>query len=440
MLLNTFKGGIHPFPEKKITSGKGFSNLSVPHICNIPLKQHIGNPAYPIVNVGDLIQEGQLIGKADGLLSANVHSSVPGKVISITEQQIFSQGKCKCIMIESDGRFNTSGKKREKTAWQDLKKESLIERIREAGIVGMGGEAFPTSVKLSSHKSKKTEYLLINGAESEPYLTADEMLIKVYPEEIIEGIKIVLKILGINNAFFGIENNKPEAVQALKDILDKNSAKENIKIVLLKTKYPQGSERQLISSILKMEIPSGKQPADSGIVVLNAATVFAIRDACVFGKPLFERFVTVTGKIINKPGNYKLRIGTRICDIIEECGGCKEEPAKIIMGGPMRGFSVSGYDMPVLKGTTGIVFLSKAEVHRESYGPCIRCGRCTAACPSRLVPGDLGQAALKSRFDLLEKQNIFDCIKCGSCSFVCPAKRPISSLIKTAQETIQSNN
>jgi Na+-translocating ferredoxin:NAD+ oxidoreductase subunit C len=440
MLLSTFKGGIYPSLEKKITSGKGFSNLSIPHVCNIPLKQHIGNPAYPIVNVGDLVQEGQLIGKANGSLSANVHSSVPGKVIALTEQQIFSQGKCKCIVIESDGRFNASGKKREKTAWQDLKKESLIERIAEAGIVGMGGEAFPTSVKLNPQKGKKTEFLLINGSESEPYLTADEMLIKTYPEEIIEGIRIILKILGINNACIGIENNKSEAIQALKIILEKNSVKENIALHTLKTKYPQGSEKQFIYSILKKEIPSGRLPADNGIIILNVATIFAIREACVFGKPLFERFVTVSGKIINKPGNYKLRIGTRIRDIIDECGGLKEEPAKIIMGGPMRGFSVSGNDTPVLKGTSGIIFLSKKEVYSENYGPCIRCGRCAAVCPSRLIPSDLGQAVLNSRFDLLEKQNIFDCIKCGSCSYVCPARRPISSLIKTAQENIRSSN
>jgi Na+-translocating ferredoxin:NAD+ oxidoreductase subunit C len=425
----TFKGGIFPSQNKKITSEKGFSNLSIPQIVVIPLKQHSGNPALPAVKAGDSVQEGQLIGKADGLTSSNIHSSVPGKIIEITDS--------KCIIIETDGRFSASGKNHEKIPWQDLSKESLLTRIFAAGITGMGGDAFPASAKLSLRKDQKIERLIINCAESEPYLTADDMLIRTYPEAIIEGIRIILKILGIENAFIGIEKNKAKAIHILEKTIRENTLKEKIELLPLKTKYPQGAEKQLIISVLKNEVPSGKLPADIGVIVLNVSTVFAIREACLFGKPLFERYVTITGKIFNKPGNYKIRIGTRISDIIEECGGLRENPAKIIMGGPMRGKSVSDFNTPVVKGTSGIIFFSGKEAKNEKYGPCIRCGRCAAACPSRLIPCDLGSVILNSRYDLLKNSNIFDCIICGSCSYVCPAKRPLSSLIKTAQEKIR---
>ncbi|MBN2401059.1 MAG: electron transport complex subunit RsxC [Spirochaetes bacterium] len=425
--MAAFKGGIHPSPNKKLTSEKGFSNLSIPHIVNIPLKQHSGNPAIPVVKAGDSVYESQLIGKADGLISANIHSSVPGKVMEIADSGF--------IVIETDGRFPSSGKTQNKIPWQDFNKETLISRISAAGITCMNGDSFPAAVKLSLQKDQKVDCLIINCIESEPYLTTNDILIKTYPEEIIEGIRIVLKILGTGNAYIGIEKNKSHTIDALEKQIGKNSLKENIKIFPFKTKYPQGAEKPLIRSILKKEVPSGKLSIDIGIIVLDVSTVFAIREACVLNKPLFERFVTVTGKIINKPGNYKIRIGTRITDIIEECGGLKENPVKIIIGGPMCGTSVADLDTPVQKGTAGIIFLSKkdtAGLPQKNYGPCIRCGRCVTACPSRLIPTELGSAILNSQYNLALKMNIFDCIMCGSCSYVCPANRPISSIIKTA--------
>ncbi len=428
MFAATFKGGIYPSQNKKYTSEKGFSNLSIPRIVFIPLKQHFGNPALPVVQVGDSLHEGQLIGKADGLISANIHSSVPGKVIEITDSG--------CIVIETDGRFNASGKNRVKMQWQDLNRDSLLAKIYAAGITGMGGEGFPVFAKLSLRRDQKTDCLIINCAESEPYLTADDMLIRTYPEEIMEGIRIALRILGIGSAFIGIENNKAKALHILEKTIRENTFKEKIDIIRLKTKYPQGAEKQLIKSILKKEVPSGKFPGDTGIIVLNVSTVFAIREACIFDKPLFERYVTVTGKIFKKPGNYKIRIGTRISDIIEECGGLKDRPGKILIGGPMRGTSVSDLNTPVAKGTSGIIFLSRKEAQSYRSGPCIRCGRCASACPSRLMPFELGNLILNSRYDLLERSNIYDCIFCGTCSYVCPANRPLSSLIKTAQKKI----
>lgn len=436
MSLGTFKRGIFPPLNKDLTSEKEFTNLSIPHICYIPLQQHIGNPASPVVKAGDLVQEGQLIGKADGTISANVHSSIPGKVVEIKDHPTAFSLNGKCVVIEADGKFSSSGKSHERVSWQNISNEILLERIFQAGIVGLSGEAFPTSIKLSPHKDKKIKCLIINCAESEPYLTSDDMLIRTHSEEILEGIDIILKILGIDTAYIGIGEDKFKAIQTLKNNIEKFSAnkKEKIQLSTLKTKYPQGAEKQLIYAILKMEIPCGKKSMDTGIIVLNTATVFAIREACVFGKPLFERFITISGKIVTNPGNYKVRIGTRIIDVIKECGGLKEEPAKIIIGGPMRGTALHSSDVPVTKGTTGILFLSQKEVNATKYGPCIRCGRCVAACPARLVPCDLGKAALNEQYDLLKKLNASECIICGACSFVCPAKRPLSFFINNAQK------
>jgi electron transport complex protein RnfC len=435
--FNTFSGGIHPSENKDLTSEKAFYNLAVPQVSYIPLQQHTGKPAVPVVEIGDLVQEGQLIGKADGLISANVHSSIPGKVIAIAEHPTVYSRQSKCIIIEADGKFSSSGRTQEAISWEDMNAESLKQRISDTGIVGLGGAAFPTSVKLSPPKDKSIDFLIVNGSECEPYLTVDDMLIQTYPEEIIDGIRITLKVLGIENAYIGIEKNKPKAIQILKKALEESSFKENIKLFPLKTKYPQGAEKQLIYSILKREVPSGGLPMETGVVVQNVGTVFAIREAVVLGKALFERFITVTGKIVEKPGNYKVKIGTRISDIIEDCGGLKKEPAKIVMGGPMCGITLSGTDIPVVKGTSGIIFFSKEDVRIDDYKSCIRCGRCVSACPVNLLPCDLGTAVENNRYDLVEKLNPFDCIMCGACSYVCPSRRPLSHFIKTGQEKLR---
>jgi len=435
--LNTFRGGVHPSENKEITYGKEFTNLSIPQVCYIPLQQHAGKPAVPVVEPGDMVQEGQLIGKADGFISANVHSSVPGKVVEIAEYPTVFSKSGKCIVIEANGSFSSSGKTQDKISWEGMSSETLLQRIGDAGIVGMGGAAFPTSVKLSPPREKNIDTLVINGAECEPYLTVDDMLMRTYPEEIIEGISISLKVLNIDTAYIGIEKNKPQAIQIMRDAVQNKALKEKIIIVPLKTKYPQGGEKQLIYSILKREVPSGGLPMEVGVVVQNVGTAFAIREAVVFGKPLFERFVTITGTIVNRPGNYKIKLGTRISDIIEECGGLKEEPAKIVMGGPMCGITLFSNDVPVIKGTSGIIFLSAGEISVQEFSPCIRCGRCVSACPSNLLPCDLANAVESDRYDLVQALNPFDCIMCSACSFVCPSRRPISHFIKTAQEKLR---
>lgn len=432
----TFNGGIHPPEYKHITEGMVFSNLSVPQICFIPLQQHTGKPAVPVVSAGDMVCEGQLIGKADGFISANVHSSIPGRVIDIKEHPSVFSRKSICIVIEAEGKFDSSGRKSEESEWKNLPSGEILGRIAEAGIVGLGGAAFPTAVKLSPPENKKIDTLIINGSECEPYLTVDDMLIRTFPREILEGIAITLRILGIDKAVFGIENNKKHAYSIFKKVLDESPFKCDIQLVSLKTKYPQGAEKQLIYSILKRMVPSGGLPMDAGTVVQNAGTVYAIREAVVLRKPLFERYITVTGDLVNRPGNYKVRIGTRLSDIVEECGGLKENPSKIIMGGPMCGISLQSLDVPVVKGTSGILFLSEKEVNTEEFGPCIKCGRCVTACPMGLMPCDTGNAVEYKRFDLIGR-NVFDCIMCGGCSYICPSRRPLSHFIKVAQDKLR---
>lgn len=437
MLFRSFRGGIHPPENKHFSRDKSFSNLAIPHICYIPLQQHIGKPARPVVEAGQIVAEGQLIGTADGFISSNVHASIPGKVIDIKEHPTVYTPYGQCIVIETEGAFSSLSQKEPDVEWQALAGSEIVNRVREAGIVGLGGAAFPTSVKLAPPRNKVIDTLIINGSECEPYLTVDDMLMQTYPGEIIEGVRIAIKALGIERAFIGVEKNKPAAIRALKSAIKSASHKEKIEIVPIKTKYPQGAEKQLIKSILGREVPSGGLPMDAAVVVQNVGTVFAIREAVLLKKPLFERYITVTGSIVKNPGNYKVRIGTRISDILAETGGLTEEPTKIVMGGPMCGITLDSTDVPVVKGTSGILFLGKKEIWAGDYKPCIRCGRCVTACPAGLVPCDLCNAVEKNLLDLVETLNPFDCIMCGSCSYVCPSRRPISHFIKTGQQRVR---
>jgi len=435
-MLKTFRGGIHPPESKNITGGAKFSNLAIPVTCYIPLQQHIGVPAKSLVKVGDIVEQGQLIGAASGFVSANVHASVPGKVIDITDSLTVYQ-KQPTIVIEAEGSFTSSAQTGENVRYEDLSQDEILLKVKEAGVVGLGGAAFPASVKLSPPPETRIDTLIVNGAECEPYLTVDDMLMQTFPHELIEGIQITLKILGIKHAIIGVENNKGDAVRALQNAIDEIRPSEDISVRALRTKYPQGAEKQLIYTLLRKEVPSRGLPMDIGVVVQNIGTINAIREAVVLNKPLYERYITVSGKMINKPGNYKVRIGTRISDIVEECGGLKGEPAKIIVGGPMCGLSIHSMDMPVVKGTSGILFLAEDEVNISDYSPCLRCGKCVSACPIGLLPCDLGAAVENNRFDIVNDLHPSDCIMCGSCSYSCPAKRPLSHFIKIAQERIK---
>ncbi len=436
-MLSTFKGGIHPPERKEITEEIPFSNLPVPHHCYIPLQQHIGAPAKPVVQVGEQVSEGQLIGEADGFISANVHASIPGKVTAITDHPTVNSKQGRCVVIEAEGSFSDFQNRVVHDGWKELDQHEIINRIADAGIVGLGGAAFPTAVKLAPPAGVKIDTLIINGSECEPYLTVDDMMMQTFPEEILEGIQITVKALGVDTAFIGIESNKPKAIESIREGLSRISTREKIAIKEVRTKYPQGAEKQLIYSILKREVPSGGLPMDAGAVVQNVGTVYAIQQALVYNKPLFERYITISGTIVNQPGNYKVRIGTRIEDIINECGGLKENPVKIIMGGPMCGIALDSMDIPVVKGTSGLLFLGADEVTVEEYAPCIRCGKCVEACPVNLIPSELGIAVERNRFDIVEQLHPFDCIMCGACSYVCPSRRPLSHFIKLAQARLR---
>lgn len=435
MFLKSFSGGVHPPEHKEITERKPVENIAIPHECFIPVQQHIGKPAVPVVEVGDYVEVGQLIAKADGFVSANIHASVPGKVTAIGPHPTPASSQGICVTIETHGQFSAA--KLEKIDWKNLSKEELIRKITDAGIVGMGGAAFPTHVKLSPPPGKKIDTLIINAAECEPFLTVDDALIKTSVPEIIDGIRITLKILGIEKAVIGIESNKKHSFKLLTSYLGSEDAK-SITVKQLKTKYPQGAEKQLIQSITGRQVPSGGLPMDAGIVVQNIGTVFAIFQAVSESKSLYERLVTVSGSCIAKPGNYKIKVGTRIEDIVSECGGLKEEPVKIILGGPMCGQAVNDLSIPVIKGTSGILFLSRKDLDLADYQPCIRCARCVQACPINLLPFDIANRVEMVQYENIASYNPLDCIQCGACSYICPSRRPVSHFIKLAQQHIRS--
>ncbi len=440
MLFRGFKGGIHPPENKYFSEGKEFSYVSIPHTCFIPLQQHLGKPARLVVEVGQKIEEGQLIAEADGFISANVHSSVPGKVAGIRPHPTVYSPRAQCVIIETEGAFSSSSKTGTSDNWESLPREEMLSRIKDAGIVGLGGAAFPTAVKLSPPQGKPIDTLIVNGAECEPYLTVDDMLMRTFPGEILEGIRITMKVLGVDKAIIGIEKNKPEAIAGLKNAIAEKKLSGSIALVALKMKYPQGAEKQLIKALLGREVPSGGLPMDVRSVVQNVGTIFAIREAVLYKKPLYERYITISGPIVQKPGNYKVRLGTRISDILDEIGGLTEEPAKIIMGGPMCGIALDSLEIPVVKGTSGILFFGKKDVFDDAYLPCIRCGRCVSACPAGLLPCDLSIVVERGKKDALEALKPFDCIMCGSCTYVCPSRRPISHFIKLGQQQLKSRS
>jgi len=434
-VFNTFRGGIHPPQRKTLTENSGIENLSVPQICYIPMLQHMGVPAEPVVKIGDIIREGELIGAARGNNSANVHAAVPGKVIDIAEE-LTDNGRQTTIVIEAEGAFTTTGSSAAINDWNNIDKTDLLNIVRDCGIVGLGGAALPTAETLSPPPEKHINTLIVNGAESEPYLTVDDLLMRTYPGEIIEGIKITLKIIGIKKAVIAVEDNKKTAIKLLKEALKKSNQSGEIILKQLRTKYPQESEKQLIYSTLNKVVPSSGQAVDAGVIVQNVGTIYAIREAVLFYKPLIDRYLTISGKMINRPGNYKVRIGTKISDIVEECGGLKGTPSKIVIGGPMCGISVDTMEIPVTKGTSGILFLSDDEVRPGDFSSCIRCGRCVSVCPMGLIPCRIAGAVERERFDLASELHADTCIMCSSCSYVCPAKRPLSNFVRIAQENM----
>lgn len=426
-MLKLFKGGVHPKDNKSLTANKPIEKAFLPQKVIIPVRQHIGAPCTPMVKKGDKVKKGQVVADNDAFVSGSIHASISGTVVDVSENLHGVFGKSLAIVIESDGLDEWVDGLPLKRDWEDLSIEELKTIIKNAGIVGMGGATFPTHVKLSPAKDKKVDTFILNGAECEPYLTADYRMMLEYTDRIVNGIKIVMKILGVSKAYIGIEDNKPDAAEAMRKALKDTP----VEVVVLPTRYPQGGEKMLIKAITKREVPSGGLPADIGVVVQNVGTVVAISDAVINGMPLIERVTTVTGGAIAEPKNLLLRVGTTFKEAIEYCGGLKKSPEKVIMGGPMMGIAQFSMDTPIIKGTSGILALSKDEINESKESSCIRCGRCVEACPMGLNPSMLSILGEKNFYrEAKEDYNLMDCIECGSCVYACPAKRNIVQYIK----------
>lgn len=430
----TFIGGVHVPHRKKSTESLLIEKAKEPDVVYIPLHQHVGAPCEYLVKVGDVVKVGQKIGQSDAFVSAPVHSSVSGTVKKITSMSTPTGQNIKCVVIESDGKNELHESVKPKGNLDDLTPKEIIDIIKEAGITGMGGAGFPTHVKLAPPPDKKIDTILINGAECEPYLTADHRLMVEYSDKIVFGLKAIMKAVGVNRGFIGIEKNKPDAILALKEAAKDES---NIQVVTLKVKYPQGDEKRLINAILGRVVPSGGLPMDVGALVCNTSSTKAIADAILEGKPLYERVTTITGKGVKDPKNLLVKIGTPFKDLIAQCGGFSENsPGKIISGGPMMGISQYSIAVPIIKGSNGILILTKDEAKTPQVSPCIKCGKCVQVCPVHLQPLYISAHSLKGSFDKAEKYNALDCVECGSCSFVCPAKRPLVESIRVAKREI----
>lgn len=427
----TFRGGAHPPEGKALSEDKPLERLPLPKEIIIPLSQHIGKPANPLVKKGDAVKTGQLLADADGFISAPVHSSVTGKVTKIAKGPTPSGYPKEAILIKPS-------EEEEKEFFDPLDPDSvaperIVERVQKAGLVGQGGAAFPTFVKLSPPKGKEIDWLIINGAECEPYLTRDYRMMIEEPDAVVAGLKLLMKAVGVKKGGVGIETNKPKAIEAMTDAV-KNV--DNVEVYPLKTKYPQGAEKMLIKAITGREVPPGKLPLDVGAVVQNVGTARAVYRAVKEGEPPYEVALTVTGGGIKEPKNLYVRVGTPIKDVIEFCGGLTDDAERVIVGGPMMG--VAQYDLgaPVLKATSGILVLTKKEAAKSAETPCLRCGKCVDVCPVNLLPTRLALLSRRERFEDAEDFDVMTCMECGTCVYVCPANIPLVHWIRLGKQEV----
>lgn len=438
MFLKTFsKGGVHP-EENKISHDSPIQVQPIPKTVSILLGQHIGKPASPVVSRGDEVKVGTLIAQADGFVSANIHSSVSGKVKKVETILDASGYQKPCITIQCDGEDTweeTIDRSPEIIRDIKLSSEEIIQRIAECGIVGMGGATFPTNVKLMPPKDATPECVIINGAECEPYLTADHRTLLERGEEVLIGLQILMKSVGVSKGYVAIENNKRDAIEKLTEIA---SSMPGIEIVPMKVKYPQGGEKQLIDTVLNRRVASGKLPVTEGAIVQNVGTALAVYEAVQKHKPLVERVVTVTGKAVKNPCNLLVRIGTPLSELIETAGGMPHSTAKLVSGGPMMGKAVYSDEIPVAKGTSGVLMLLEEDTKRRPMRNCIRCAKCVGACPMGLNPAFLMRDTVYKDWEALEENHVYDCIECGSCSFICPANRPLLDHIRMGKGRVMA--
>jgi electron transport complex protein RnfC len=435
MGLKTFTGGVHPFEGKELSKDKPITEYLPKGELVYPLSQHIGAPATAIVSVGDRVLKGQKIAEAGGFVSSPIFSSVSGTVKKIEARRVANAGMVNSIVVENDEQYEeVSYEAVEDVA--SLSKEEIINRIKEGGVVGMGGAGFPTHVKASPANPEKIDYIIANCAECEPYLTSDYRIMLEMPEDLIGGMKVMLQLFDHAKGILGIEDNKPDCIAKLQEL---TKDEPRIEVVPLKTKYPQGAERQMIYATTGRKINSSMLPADAGCIVDNVDTLCNIYRAVKLGQPTMYRIVTVTGDAVTDPRNFRVHIGTNFAELVEAAGGFKTQPQKIIYGGPMMGFSNFTLDVPVTKTNSAILCFTEDEVAKYEPTACINCGRCVEACPSRLVPSRLAKFAENDQLTEFEKWHGVECVECGSCSFVCPAKKHLAHAIKAMRKTALAN-
>ncbi len=437
--MKTFHiGGVHP-AENKLSAGSPIREAALPKQAVFSMFQHIGAPAKPVVQKGDVVKVGTLLAEAGGFVSAPIYSSVSGKVNKIDNVLDASGTRRMAVIVDVEGDEWEDSIDRSKDLVRlsdrpELDAKTIVEKIKNAGIVGLGGATFPCHVKLTPPPGCKAECVIINAVECEPYLTADHRLMLEHPDEILVGVDLIMKAVDVTKGYVGIENNKPDAIKLM---TEKAKQYPNIEIVPLKVKYPQGGEKQLIDAVIGRQVPAPPAiPINVGAVVQNVGTAFAIYEAVMKNKPLIDRIITVTGKSVKNPSNLLARLGTPFQQLIDECGGLPEDTGKIIGGGPMMGKALLSLEVPMTKGSSGLLLMNEKEARRSEPQPCIRCAKCVSACPMGLEPFLLSKAAAMEEWEMAEKNDIVSCIECGSCQFTCPSKRPLLDMIRVGKSTV----
>ena len=425
-----FRHGVHPPEHKELTAARPIRRMAYPSEVVIPLRQHAGKPAKLVVREGDRALRGDILGDADGFVSAPVHASASGKIVEIGLWPHPDGSMDTAVRIAVEQFSPQVPRPRLVPRWETLSPDEIVRAVQQGGVVGLGGAAFPTHVKLAPPRDLAVETIILNGAECEPYLTTDHRIMVEFPERVHLGARIMMRTLGAKRVVIGVEKNKPDAIEAL----DRTKPTDiDVSILPMTVKYPQGAEKMLIKTVLGREVPSGKLPVSLGVVVQNVGSAASIAEIFDTGLPLLERIVTVSGPGVRKPANLIVPVGTKVRDLLAECGGTTDDAAEIVFGGPMMGGAIANLDTPIVKGTTGVIVLAREQTRAEATYPCIHCGRCLDACPVFLNPSMLGDYARARRYEDMEAMHLADCMLCGSCSYVCPSNIPLAQMFQASK-------